>query len=140
MTYLLDTDVFSLAYYRKHGLRERIAVERATTTVAIPVVTRMEVLRGRFDAVLKAVDGAALTRAVEGLITSEAYLVEFAVLAFDAAVATFDRFRQDGGVRKMGRNDLLTACITLAHDATLVTRNIKDFALVPGLRLVNWAD
>ena len=54
--------------------------------------------------------------------------------------ATFDRLRQDKAVRKIGRNDLLIACISLAQDATLVTRNTKDFSLVPGLKLANWAD
>jgi tRNA(fMet)-specific endonuclease VapC len=43
-------------------------------------------------------------------------------------------------LKKTGRGDLLIACITLAHGATLVTRNTKDFAHVPGLRLENWAD
>ena len=40
----------------------------------------------------------------------------------------------------MDRGDLLTACIALAHDATLVTRNTRDFAVVPGLKIENWAD
>lgn len=36
--------------------------------------------------------------------------------------------------------DLRIACIALAHDATLVTRNTKDFAHVPNLKVENWAD
>lgn len=43
-------------------------------------------------------------------------------------------------MKKSGRKDLLQACIALAHAATLVTRNTKDFQPIPGLKLENWAD
>jgi tRNA(fMet)-specific endonuclease VapC len=36
--------------------------------------------------------------------------------------------------------DLKIASIALAHDATLLTRNTRDFAQVPGLRIENWLD
>jgi predicted nucleic acid-binding protein len=36
--------------------------------------------------------------------------------------------------------DLKIACIVLAHDATLLTRNTTDFAQVPELRADNWLD
>ena len=39
----------------------------------------------------------------------------------------------------MRRGDMLNACIALANEALLVTRNIKDYARVKGLRLDNWA-
>jgi predicted nucleic acid-binding protein len=32
----------------------------------------------------------------------------------------------------------MIASITLAHDATLLTRNTQDFAGVPGLKTENW--
>lgn len=141
MIYLLDTDVFTLAHLGRHGLRDRIATERAANEVVISLVTRIEVLRGRFDAVLKAADGAALARALDGLRSSEAHLAEYRVLPFDApAVAEFDRLREDKKARKAGRNDLLIACTALANDATLVTRNTKDVQHIPNLKLENWAD
>jgi predicted nucleic acid-binding protein len=36
--------------------------------------------------------------------------------------------------------DLKNACITIAHDATLLTRNAVDFTRVPGLRFANWLE
>jgi tRNA(fMet)-specific endonuclease VapC len=48
--------------------------------------------------------------------------------------------RQNKKLKKIGRPDLLIAAITLAARGTLVTRNLKDFRLVPGLRVENWAD
>ena len=40
----------------------------------------------------------------------------------------------------MRRSDMLIACIALAQDALLVSRNTKDFSKIPGLKLANWAD
>lgn len=141
MIYLLDTDLFTLSSLARLGLRDRIAAARAEGhTVAVSIVTRIEVLRGRFDAVLKAVDGAALARMQELLHSSEAYLMEFALLSFDdAALREFDRLRDDKKARKAGRSDLLIGCIALAHDATVVTRNEKDFRHIPNLKVENWA-
>ena len=140
MIYLLDTDVFTLAYRDTHDLRDRIDTERVSNEVAISLVTHIEVLRGRFDMVLKAADSAALIRAQQLLRSSRDYLATFRVLEFDAnALAQFDRLRAIKKLKKLGRGDLLIACITLAYDATLVTRNTKDFAPVTGLKVENWA-
>jgi tRNA(fMet)-specific endonuclease VapC len=38
----------------------------------------------------------------------------------------------------IGANDILIAAHALALDCTLVTDNEREFARVPGLRLVNW--
>jgi tRNA(fMet)-specific endonuclease VapC len=141
MIYLLDTDLFTLAHLGKHGLGERINTERPSHDIVISLVTRIEVLRGRFDAVLKAADAGALLRAQELLRSSESFLGGFRILPFDrSAMGEFDRLRKDKKTKKTSRNDLLIACIALAHNATLVTRNTKDFQAIPGLRLENWAD
>ncbi len=141
MTYLLDTDIFSLAFHRRPGLRERINRERAANTVTVGQITRLEALRGRIDAVLKAADAAHALRAVAGLLSTETYLAEFPVLLFDAKAGEhFDRLKDDKRLRKIGQDDLMNAAIALAHDATVVTRNTKDFAPIPGLKVENWAD
>jgi tRNA(fMet)-specific endonuclease VapC len=36
--------------------------------------------------------------------------------------------------------DLKIAAINLVHDAILLTRNLVDFAKIPGLRVENWLD
>lgn len=41
---------------------------------------------------------------------------------------------------RIGTMDLKIAAICLAHDATLLTRNLVDFEKVPGLRVENWLD
>ncbi len=42
--------------------------------------------------------------------------------------------------RKIGRAELLIASIALFRHATLVTRNLQHFQLIPGLRVENWAN
>jgi tRNA(fMet)-specific endonuclease VapC len=38
----------------------------------------------------------------------------------------------------MGPYDTLIAATALRHQATLVTRNIREFSRVPGLHWLNW--
>ena len=38
----------------------------------------------------------------------------------------------------IGPNDLLVAAIARAYDATLVTRNTKEFCRIPALRIEDW--
>lgn len=141
MTYLLDTDIYTLAHQNRHRLRERIAAVADPDTVVVSTITRVEVLMGRLDALKKAATGPDLLRMQRLLAESEAYLGAFRLVQFDQAAATlFDRFRTEKRAKRPDRGDLLIACIALANDATLVTRNTKDFANVPGLKLENWAD
>ena len=39
---------------------------------------------------------------------------------------------------RIGTQDLKIAAIALAHDATLLSANVRDFEKVPGLRVENW--
>jgi tRNA(fMet)-specific endonuclease VapC len=72
---------------------------------------------------------------------TEEMLADFLILPVDdEAVRQFGRLRREKKLKKIGRADLLIACIALAQDALLVTRNTKDFQLVTGLRLENWVD
>ena len=114
---------------------------QATDMVAITVITRIEVLLGRFDFMLKAADGEPWQLAQQALLRSDHDLANYQVIPVDiAAAAEFDRLRHDKKLKRIGRRDLLIACIALAHRATLVTRNLKHFRMVPGLAPENWAD
>jgi len=41
---------------------------------------------------------------------------------------------------RIGTMDLKIASIALVNDALLITANIRDFSLVPGLRCENWLE
>jgi tRNA(fMet)-specific endonuclease VapC len=59
------------------------------------------------------------------------------VLEFDEAAATeFERLQH---LRlRIGTMDLKIAAIALAHNATVLPRNLKDLSRVPGLRVEDW--
>ena len=136
---LLDTDTISLLAAGHARVAARFA--SSTEPVATTIVTRIEVLRGRFDFLLKAADGDQLRRAQLRLEQSDRDLARFGITPINAdAAAEFDRLRHDRKLRKIGRADLLIASIALAHRATLVTRNVQHFRQVPGLNVENWAD
>jgi tRNA(fMet)-specific endonuclease VapC len=137
--FVLDTDTLSL-FLRAHvGVTDRVA--HATEEVAITLITRIELLQGRFASVLKAENGERLIQAQHRLDENEKDLDRFTILVFDSmAAAEFDRLRKNKKLKKIGRCDLLIAVLTLANRATLVTRNRKDFGQVPGLKVEGWAD
>ena len=136
---VLDTDTLTLLLQGHPAVVARRRLE--TEDVVIGVATRIEVLRGRFDTLMKAATGEELVRGYRRLEQAERDLAAFAVLPVDAAVAAeFDRLRQHRGLRKIGRGDLLIAAVAVANRAVLASRNLKDFQRVPGLRVENWAD
>jgi tRNA(fMet)-specific endonuclease VapC len=136
---LLDTDILTL-YFLGHA-RVTARLNAAENAFNITVITWIEVLAGRSDAVLKAADGEQLQRAQQGLTRTQKQLEGFTIVRIDAAAAAeFDRLRQDRKLKKIGRADLLIAAIALANRATLVSRNLRHFRQVPGLQVENWAD
>jgi tRNA(fMet)-specific endonuclease VapC len=101
----------------------------------------MEVLLGRTDSLFKAANERELLAATKRLQGTEAALGNFLLLHVDERAARhFEALRTRKKLNKMKRADMLVACIALAHDALLVTRNTKDFDKVAGLELANWAD
>jgi tRNA(fMet)-specific endonuclease VapC len=138
---LLDSDTFTLACHGKPGLVERVLQSRDSGELMLPSIVRLEALRGRIEAVLKAGSGSDVIRLGERLTNTEAIVGTFEIVPFTTESGRrFDALVTDKRIRSMGLRDLMIACICLAHDATLVTRNLKDFKLVAGLKLENWAD
>lgn len=136
---ILDTD--TLTHYWIGHARVLAMAQAANDVLVTSVVSRIEVLQGRFASVITAVDGNQLLQAYARLLAADQNLTKWTILPMDgAAAAEFDRLRQNKKLKKIGRPDLLIASIALAHQATLVTRNLRDFKQVPGLRLENWAD
>ena len=137
---LLDTDTVTHFSYGNTNVRLKIE-EVADQELAITLITRNEVLRGRAESLLKAANEEELRKATERFQQAEELLSDFVVVGFDEnSIKHFGRLRKQKNLKKMGRADMLIACIALAHDALLVTRNTKDFKDLAGLRMDNWVD
>jgi tRNA(fMet)-specific endonuclease VapC len=136
---VLDTDTLTHLIAEHPRVVERY--RREVDEVVITIMSRIEVLEGRFATLRKSANGPELKRGQQRLDRAERDLSAFRVLPInDSAAAEFDRLRQIKKLKKIGRGDLLIAAITLAHRATLVSRNEKDSRQVPGLRVENWID
>ena len=137
---LFDTDTLTHFSYGNVNVRRR-AEAASDEYLAITIVTRNEVLHGRADSLLKAADEDELRKAAERFRKAEEMLSDFLVVDFgEDAIKHFGKLRKQKNLKKMGRADMLIACIALAHDALLVTRNTKDYKNVSGLRIENWVD
>jgi tRNA(fMet)-specific endonuclease VapC len=138
--YLLDTDTLTHLHAGNANVVARLK-SSAQTEVGITIITKVEVLRGRIDYLIKTESGESLLKAQELLFRTEALLSDLLIIPIDrAASLEFDRLRDVAKFRKIGRADLLIASITLANRATLVTRNLRHFRQIPGLKVENWVD
>lgn len=138
--HLLDTDTLTHLYAGQPNVVERLRTVE-DPELGITIITKVEVLRGRIDYLLKAETGVDLLKAQELLSRTEELLSQLPIIPISrAATGQFARFRSIPKLRKIGRADLLIASIALANRATLVTRNLRHFRQIPGILVVNWVD
>ena len=139
--FILDTNTLSDLFKDHARLLARMRSAPNDRPIVTTVISRIEILEGRFASIVKAGTKLELMVAAERLIQDEKRLTSIDVLALTDLVADeFEKLLLNKKLKKIGRKDLLIACFALAHDATLVTRNTKDFANIPGLKVENWAN
>ena len=136
--YILDTDHVSLLQ-RKSGheaerLRFRLVrFERATT-----IITFEEQTRGWLAYLARA---RSLAEQVERYKKLKQLLIDYGemiVLNFDEQAADVFQELQKQRLR-VGTMDLKIAAIAMANNATLLSRNLKDFGKIPTLQVEDWA-
>jgi tRNA(fMet)-specific endonuclease VapC len=128
--YALDANVV-LDYFRERGNVATRLLAVPPGELALPAVAAFEIWVGVFGS-----QNPARRRA-----QYEKFLSEVPILGFDAATG-----RKTAEIRHamaqrgeaIGSLDTLIAGTALAHGASLVTRNVREFARVPGLIVVNW--
>lgn len=128
---LLDTDIcIHLLNAREPGLIERLAAHRPPE-IAICSIVRAELLWGAHKS----------RRSDENLARVRVFAGPFQSLPFDDASAEhYGRIRADLATRgqPIGPNDTLIAAIARAHEAVLVTRNVREFSRVSALEIEVW--
>ena len=118
-------------------LKERAAARDAD--LVIPVITPQEITQGWLAAINRENAGPDQVCAYRRFLHSLLGFPKLTILPFDAdAARTFLNLQQQRV--RIGTMDLKIAAICMAHDATLLTRNLVDFEKVSGLRVENWLD
>ena len=101
--------------------------------IGVPAIVEYELRYG----LLRLPPEAATPR----LAALAAVLRPMQLLPFDSACAVqAARLRVDleAAGTPIGPHDTLIAATALRHQATLITRNIREFSRVPGLQWLNW--
>lgn len=137
---VLDTDLLTLLERTDSPEAQRLEARLdrlAEDAVATTIVNYEEQTRGWFAYTAKARTVAQQIDAYRKLSTHLEVFRSIRVLPFDERSATeFQRLTRSR--LRVGTMDLKIAAIVLAHDATLLTRNLKDFNKVPGLKAEDW--
>ena len=135
----LDTDILTLVLHGHGALQTRLdAVPIAEQ--GVPIVVLDELFRGRLAAIRQAEAGMGkliLPEAYERFQRTATDARKYVLLPFsppaEQLVQSWKRMKL-----RVGMKDLRIAAIAIIHGAKLVTRNGRDFALVPGLNLEVW--
>jgi tRNA(fMet)-specific endonuclease VapC len=137
LQFVFDTDHLTLFDHSDIKVWRRF-VQQTPGSVGISAVSVEENLRGRLAALAKHHGGLMQVRAYGRLVESLQLFQHFPVVAFDGFCEA--RTQQLRRLRlKVGSQDLRIAAVALVHQLALVTRNRRDFAQVPGLKLEDWS-
>jgi len=135
--YVLDTDTLQLFQDEHPSVVARVQAV-APAERAIAVVTVEEQLSGWYSQLRQAKQPERLAWAYRRLAATVRFLTQIQIVDFDEpAIQRCEQLSKlKLNVRKM---DLRIAAIVLERDAILVTRNVRDFERVPGLRIEDWS-
>jgi tRNA(fMet)-specific endonuclease VapC len=137
MLWILDTDCLSLFQNGQTQLVDRVdrlSFEQISTTV----ITAEEQIRGRLNFVRRAENQRKLSNAYAFLRETILFFQKIQVLEFTPEAEAIYWQLQAQKIRP-GSRDLKIAAIALSLDATVVTRNRKDFQQVPDLKFADWS-
>jgi len=136
--YLLDTDHLTL-FQRNHPAVIARLKDLSPDVIAATVVSAMEQVRGRLAQVHRAKTAAEVVMAFARFQEALTFYRTVPILPYDEAAAVqFTRLRQVFPHRP-GTQDLRIAAIALSRNATLVTRNQRDFQGIADLHLADWS-
>lgn len=131
-TYLLDTNILSNLIRDPAGSVARRIAEKGEETVCTSIMVACKL---RFGAEKK--QSASFRARVEELLT----VLDVLALDVDADVQYAEiRAQLEAAGTPIGPNDLLIAAHARLLNLTLVTANIREFSLVPGLSVENWLE
>jgi tRNA(fMet)-specific endonuclease VapC len=135
--WILDTDHVSL-FQTGHPLVTQKIQSTDPNAIAVTIVTVEEQMYGRLNRIRRAKSADELRLAYFNLNRTLAYFQTINVLDFDGNAA--DCYQEINSQKiRVGTQDLKIAAITLSCQATVVTRNHRDFSKIPNLQIEDWS-
>ena len=139
--YILDTDLFSLTErtdsHASQRLLFRLSKHRGVKWVT-SIITFEEQMRGWMAWLAQARNHEQQVERYRNLQTMLRRYRDTEVLDFDEPALVMLKNLQKQRIR-IGTMDLKIAAIALANDATLLSKNLRDFSKVPGLKVEDWS-
>jgi tRNA(fMet)-specific endonuclease VapC len=132
LAYLLDSNTL-IYFFKNTGLVRQHMAQLKDTDLRLCTPVLWELLTGAFKAQNPSSQLARLNEMER----------RFTVLPFDqdsAHQAAKIRAHLERQGTPIGNVDTMIAGIALANDLCIVTRNLREFERVPGLRVENWYD
>jgi tRNA(fMet)-specific endonuclease VapC len=129
---VLDSNTISYYFRGDPAVVPRLQALRPAE-LGVPAIVEYELRYG----LLRLPSEAAVPR----LAALAQLLAPMQILPFDSECAAFAarlRVELESSGTPIGPHDTLIAATALRHQATLVTRNGREFSRVPGLQWVNW--
>jgi tRNA(fMet)-specific endonuclease VapC len=137
---ILDTDHLSVLQWQEQPAYERLLARLdrlAPDDIATTIVSFHEQVQGWLAYLGRARKPAQVVLAYAKLEALWRSFLKMNVLSFDdEAQACFDEVRRQ--CPRLQAMDLRIASIALVTDATLLSRNLRDFRRVPGLTVEDW--
>ncbi len=137
--FILDTDSVSLFLAGNHKLIQKVTQE--VPNVVTTIVTVQELFDGWAGRVNDPAEANNLVRIYGKLWQTTEFLKTIEILTFSEFANTYHQnlvLEHKFLAKKKLEKDMRIAAITLSVDATIITRNQKDFAQVPGIKIEDW--
>jgi tRNA(fMet)-specific endonuclease VapC len=135
---IFDTDHISL-WQRQHqpilDKIDAIGLDKIATTV----ITVEEQFRGRLDMIRRANSESSRISAYHWMRETSLFYGQLSqIISWSSEAEQYHLALKQNRIR-IGAQDLRIASIAIANDATVITRNRRDFSQVPGLTIEDWS-
>jgi tRNA(fMet)-specific endonuclease VapC len=137
---ILDTDLITLLAWSDHPMAEALASRLKAVPaaeLATTIISYEEQTRGWLGAIKNAKEVKERVEKYRRLRRGLEFFCLIHVLEFDERAAIEFQHLKKSKVR-VGTMDLKIGSIALAHQATVLTRNLRDYQLIPGLKVEDW--
>jgi tRNA(fMet)-specific endonuclease VapC len=136
---VLDTDHVSVLIRQgtEKAVRLNDRLAASGQEVLVTIISYEEQTRGWLGTFKGSLKVAELVERYRRLEQHLRFYSDVKLLSFDEVAATrFQALRK--AHRRLTSPDLKIAAVVLVHDAVLLSRNLRDFKQIPGLKVEDW--